>query len=399
MKSFSLRRITSGGAFIPELDGIRFILTGIVVVVHLQLFLMMRFGFSDPGDSFTRLLTQNGVRALPFFFAMSGFMLGLPWASHYLRGGRAVPLKHYYLRRVTRLEPPYVASMLMMFVIFSLSQHHGYSTWFWFERLCVSLLYLHTIVFGQSSILNPAAWSLEIEIQFYCLAPLLALVFAVQNRLKRRGLLIGIILCAGLASLLWSDSLRMHDSIASFLQFFLAGMLFADIFVTDWHETRGQHWLWDVVGLMVGLLAFCVDAKWFAVVGPFLILVAYASVFRGIWLGSLLRQPFMTLFGGMCYSIYLIHLQVMAKALVFSSRLFQHAPHYLYFLLQIAMMAIVVGVCSTIFYLLIERPCMKRDWPQQLWSRIQNRNIKGHSSPSIQEDPIHSREMEASSLS
>lgn len=374
MKSSSLRRITSGGAFIPELDGIRFILTGIVVVVHLQMFLMMRFRLSDSADSFTRFLTLNGVRVIPFFFAMSGFILGLPWASHYLRGGKAVSLKHYYLRRITRLEPPYVASMLMMFVIFSLSQHHGYSTWFWFERLCVSLLYLHNIVFGQTSVLNAVAWSLEVEVQFYCLAPLIALVFTVQNRLKRRGLLIGFILCAGLASLLWSDSHRMHDSIASFLQFFLVGLLFADIYTTDWHETRAQHWLWDVVGLMVGLLAFYVDAKWFAVVGPFLILVAYSSIFSGIWLRSLLRQPFVTLPGGMCYSIYLLHLPVMAKALVFSSRLFQHAPYYLYFLLQFVMMTIVVGVCSTIFYLLIERPCMQRDWPQRLWSAVQSRS-------------------------
>jgi peptidoglycan/LPS O-acetylase OafA/YrhL len=388
MKSFSLRRITSGGAFIPEIDGLRFIAISSVVVFHLQLFLMMRFGFSDPGDWFTRIVRNNGGRGVPLFFAISGFILGLPWAAHYLKGGPAVSLKRYFLRRVTRLEPPYIVSMLMMFVIFSFSGHRGHPMWFWFERFGVSLLYLHNIIFGEASMLNAVAWSLEIEIQFYCLVPLITLVFAVQNRLTRRGLLVGIMLCAGLANFLWTDSPRLQVSIVNYLQFFLVGFLLADIFVTEWQDTGGQHWSWDVVGLLIGPLVFCIDAKWFSVAGPFLIFIAYSSVFRGIWLRWILTRPFVTLPGGMCYSIYLLHLPIMAKSLLFSSKLFPSADHYLYFLLQLGMMTIVVGFCSTIFFLLVEQPCMKRDWPQQLWSSVHGRCIGALKWASIQEDSV-----------
>jgi peptidoglycan/LPS O-acetylase OafA/YrhL len=388
MRSPLLRRITSGGAIIPEIDGLRGLLTGIVVLVHLQLFLMMRFGFSNPGDLFTRLLLTNGARALPVFFVMSGFMLGHPWAAHYLKGGPAVSLKQYYLRRITRLEPPYVVSMVMMFVIYSISAHHGYSIRFWFERLCASLLYIHNIVYGESSKLNAVAWSLEVEIQFYCLVPLLTLALAVQNPLVRRGLLIGTAFCAGLASLLWMDVHRMHDSIATYLQFFLAGILLADLYVTNRQDTGGRHWSWDVIGLMAGLPVWCLGAKWFTVVGPFLILVSLASIFRGIWLRSLFSHPLLTFPGGMCYSVYLLHNPIMAKALVFSTRLFTHANHYLYLLLQLGMMTIVVGFCSTIFFLLVERPCMRKDWPQRLWSSVHGRCSGALKLASIQEDSV-----------
>jgi hypothetical protein len=51
-------------------------------------------------------------------------------------------------------------------------------------------------------------------------------------------------------------------------------------------------------------------------------------------------------------------------------------------------MTIVVGFCSTIFFLLVEQPCMKRDWPQQLWSSVHGRCIGALKWASIQEDSV-----------
>jgi peptidoglycan/LPS O-acetylase OafA/YrhL len=44
---------------------------------------------------------------------------------------------------------------------------------------------------------NPVAWSLEIEVQFYLLVPLLALLFSISNTQARRAVLLLGMLMAG----------------------------------------------------------------------------------------------------------------------------------------------------------------------------------------------------------
>jgi peptidoglycan/LPS O-acetylase OafA/YrhL len=285
--------------------------------------------------------------------------------------------------------------MLLMFVMFSLSGHRGHTMGFWFERLTASLLYLHNTIFGVGSLLNGVAWSLEVEIQFYCLVPLITLVFAVRNWIVRRSLLVGIMFCAGLAHSLYANAPRLQISIADYLQFFLAGLLLADVFVTDWQDKSGRHWRWDVVGLTVGPLVFCLDTNWFSIVGPFVIFVAYCTVFRGIWLRWLLTRPLVTIPGGMCYSIYLFHFPLMANALPFSTKLFPHANGYLYLFSQLLLMVSVLGVCCTIFFLLVERPCMNKDWPEQLWSMVHNGSRRGHAAFVIRKKSVQPQEMDA----
>src|SRR5690349_11306910 len=109
-----LTRITSGGKFIPEIDGLRFIAIASVVAFHVYQYLLDRAGIAPLGILGTAL--HNGQRGVPLFFVISGFILGRPFADHYLSGAPAPKLKEYYLRRLTRLEPPYIAALLAVFV-------------------------------------------------------------------------------------------------------------------------------------------------------------------------------------------------------------------------------------------------------------------------------------------
>ena len=47
---------------------------------------------------------------------ISGFILGLPFARHVLANGPPVVLKQYFLRRLSRLEPPYIVAMITLFI-------------------------------------------------------------------------------------------------------------------------------------------------------------------------------------------------------------------------------------------------------------------------------------------
>ena len=61
-------------------------------------------------------LLSPRVLGVLLFFTISGFILGLPFARQYLVAARPVSFG-FYRRRVTRLEPPYLISMLLLFAM------------------------------------------------------------------------------------------------------------------------------------------------------------------------------------------------------------------------------------------------------------------------------------------
>ena len=72
------------------------------------------------------LALGNADRGVRLFFVLSGLVLALPFARQYLADGKRVVLSSYYMRRLTRLEPPYIVSVLL-FVVVSMVYAHGIS--------------------------------------------------------------------------------------------------------------------------------------------------------------------------------------------------------------------------------------------------------------------------------
>src|SRR5262249_9161565 len=107
------RRISSL-EYVAEIDGLRFLAIALVVVHHVEALFSDRAAFAvrvgGPGRILQRVL-EHGDQGVPIFFAISGFILALPFARQRLHAGRRVSLSGYYWRRVTRLEPPYIIAM------------------------------------------------------------------------------------------------------------------------------------------------------------------------------------------------------------------------------------------------------------------------------------------------
>ena len=118
-----------------------------------------------------------------FFFVLSGFILALPFARHYIKFTKKVNLKSYFYRRLTRLEPPYIILMTVLCVAYVYSDRIQITEAI--NSFLASLVYSHNIIFNSPSFINVVAWSLEIEIQFYILVPILSLLFSVKNKNKR----------------------------------------------------------------------------------------------------------------------------------------------------------------------------------------------------------------------
>ena len=369
-----LRRVTSSGRFIPEIDGLRFVAIATVVGYHLMGYLLEKGqSFSgDPARAWTVRLLEHGNSGVQLFFVISGFILALPFASHHLAGARPVSLRRYFLRRLTRLEPPYVLSMLLFFALLAVYVRQNISALV--PHLAASLLYVHNLVYGAGSTINPVAWSLEVEIQFYVLVPLLAQLFAIRRATIRRGVVLALIVAALLFQLVFvtPDRFRLERSILNYLQFFLFGFLLADVFLVEWGGAPAPSREWDLVSLVGWPLLFLLwtnaaASRWLFAPLAFLL---YCAAFRGALSRRLFGNPWITTIGGMCYTIYLLHYQVIS----FVGR---HTLHWRMasgfdaeFLWQaLLILPIVLGV-SAVYFALIERPCMRPDWPQRLVAKI-----------------------------
>jgi len=381
-------RVTTSGGFISEIDGLRFIAIGTVVLFHLMVNLAIKApdAYAPPDGSLLVAVARQGYHGVELFFIISGFILALPFASHHLKGHRPVALGQYYLRRVTRLEPPYMLWMAVMFV--ALVAVKGRSAADLAPHLGASLLYLHNLIFGRESLINNVAWSLEIEIQFYLLVPALAGVFAVRSHALRRGLIVGLAAAATLLSwwLVPVES-RAYLSILRFIQFFLMGFLLADVFLVEWDGRPGKSFGWDLVSLVGWPALFAVwhfhgvrpsepgvaagkESLLSAASFPATAFVLYLAVFRGRITNAVMTNPWLTTIGGMCYTVYLLHNPLLGAMLTATRRLVPTGSYTANLLLQLALAVPAILVPSGIYFLLVEKPCMRKDWPQRLAARV-----------------------------
>ena len=190
------------------MDGLRFAAIGMVILFHLNGYLTAKsplYSAAPPHSDWLAQAAIVGFRGVELFFVISGFILGLPFAAHYLKGAAPVNLRKYYLRRLTRLEPPYIVALLLLFIL--AAGIEGAPPASFYPHLAASLFYLHSLIYGTFSPAMGVAWSLEIEVQFYILVPLLTLLFAIRNRKLRRSSIAILILAA-----LSGQALFMHHT-------------------------------------------------------------------------------------------------------------------------------------------------------------------------------------------
>jgi peptidoglycan/LPS O-acetylase OafA/YrhL len=380
------RRITGSGAFIAEIDGLRFVAIGSVLLFHLAVGLEIKSPahFARPAGSLAADLVYNGFRGVELFFVISGFILAMPFAGHGLLGKPAVSLRSYFLRRVTRLEPPYVLCMILLFGMHVLFR--GRSARELFPHLCASLVYLHNLIYSAESPINNVTWSLEIEIQFYVLTPFLAALFLIKGKALRRSVISA--LCAVSVVLGWlfiEPNGRAYYSILRFLHFFLVGFLLADVYLTDWKGKPTRGWLWDVIAFVGWPLLFLTwsgtatplpgqapgrEPLQTVLLVPAAVFLLYCAAFRGRAANRIFVNPLVTTIGGMCYTIYLLHNPALALIVSWTRGLGTTGSYAIDLVVQALAVFPILFVPCAAYFLLVEKPCMSRDWPKRLWRRI-----------------------------
>ena len=198
-----------------------------------------------PAGTVTTLF-YGGTFGVFLFFALSGYLLFWPFARRDFGGGGAIDLRRYAVNRALRILPLYYISVAIVLIV----QKDGGTLREW----------VVFAVFGESfsvdtiASVNGALWSLVVEVHFYLLLPLLALVLGrlAGGSPARGALLLGLLALASIAlryrtvpaepntELLW------RFSFPTTFFFFVSGMLVALLRIV-W-ERRRPAWLRGVLG-------------------------------------------------------------------------------------------------------------------------------------------------------
>lgn len=377
LKQHLSRITTPGRVFIPQVDGLRFVAIITVIAYHVRLIGLYHLGYpaDEPAGDVVNQAFAAGHYGVFLFFMVSGFILSLPFARQYLAGGKKISLRDYFIRRVTRIEPPYVIHLAVLFLLCALvyrrlathASLYGDEGWLHYAatHIGASLFYANGFIFGVHPYPNMVLWSLETEVQFYILAPVLAKIFAVRNPWWRRGILAAAIFLFPLLAGLFAGHYVVWASLAGNIQFFLAGFLIADLYVSEnlrpGRSASGT--AWDLMFISAGIAVVWVPFRggwgWLL---PWVLFAACLAAFLGRLTPIVLSRPWIATIGGMCYTIYLYHLLVIS-ALFRATIYLQTKVLWLDLLVQFLVMTPVILTVSALLFVLFERPFMRRDWP------------------------------------
>lgn len=328
------------------------------------------------------------------FLTISGFIISMQFTKVRAQG-RAMDLRAYFIRRVTRIEPPYLLMLVFTYLLLTLTQYTPENAVaFWrgdqshTASFFASVFYVHGIVFNEMPRLFPGGWSLEVEVQFYILAPAIFALLYLAGSVGRRLLVGFVVLVAAFAvsryfdQTLGSAGPHRYTLIRYFFYFWL-GTLIAEIHHAGlWPKFPRS--VWDVAAFG-SLLAYlwtgvAEHADWWSINETdtnALRVVAFFLMFGGALNGRLFARccslPWVSLLGGACYSIYLTHVHVMQLAAPVVIALFEPSSLLSAALLGAVFITPVVVIVGLAFYAVVERPFMIPNWPGKLAALVRAR--------------------------
>ena len=389
----SLRRSTSHSEFVPVIDGLRFLAILPVIFQHLcerAIRIAEERHLATASDYALINLFPTGYLGVELFFVISGLIISYPFIRAHFSGQRNPSVRNFYLRRVTRLEPPYFLVMIGCYLFLRLTGYvpeatHTFSSTSISLKtsLAASLVYMHGLLLGGIPRLNPPAWSLEIEIQFYILAPIVLLAVLRLRRLA--AIVLGILtLIAG--SIFASRFLEIQFGpwhavfLTKFFHLFLAGIL-VNVLTFSGILPRGiPRAVWDT-GFIVAIgILYVIDKHQGSMLAAAAQVPCYLALFLAAFEGACFKRflslPWIFTTGGMCYTIYLIHLPILHVLTGFAMETTGFVSFTPGLLISAAVSLPILFVGSVGFFLLIEKPCMNPTWPLRVRDWIGNHVVQ-----------------------
>ncbi len=316
---------------IPILDNLRAIAAWSVCLYH---FVCTTIGFVNH-DSFIYKVFSFGSYGVHLFFVISGLVI--PW-SLYHNSYQIKNFFKFFIKRLARLEPPYIVSVIIMLAIILVRKfspaYNGNEVIVSTKQLLLHVGYLIPFFNGMAW-LNNVYWTLAIEFQYYILIGLLYFLF-VSKLFYIRYIAYALIIILP-AVLPYADFLPFwlpifgvgiliflyKSNLISITEFMIVSLLFAvDIFIFN-----------QIIACVISLLS------------EFVIVFMFSKTNKILaWLGKF------------SYSVYLIHAIIGAAAVNILSH---YAASNLTKIIVVIAGVIVTFISSYLMYLFVENPSKK----------------------------------------
>ncbi len=311
----------SGGSYfppsaLPALTGLRFFAALGVVLYH---FVNLP-GLWPPAHA----LIARGYLGVPFFFILSGFVLGYNYFPA-ARAGR-FQSREFWRARLARLYPAYLLALVLLYSAVRLQYGQKLSPGVFAGSGIVSLLMLQDWTPAWRDIWNTPGWTLSIEAFFYAVFPLLLGLRELgagrePARIRHGKVALGILLALGLMYLSW----RLPAGAAApawarwpwkYLPLFLLGLVLARAHELGWPR-GGRGWLGlggaAAIMAIITVPGLCpagqIDHACSMLFGA--VVLGFADT--GAWISRALGHPALEKLGEASYSLYILQVPVWVR--------------------------------------------------------------------------------------
>ena len=183
---------------VASLTGLRAVAALLVVATHAA------FATGKLSHGYVGVMAARLEIGVAIFFALSGFLLFRPWVTAAAAGSDAPSAARYAHRRLRRVMPAYLATVLLaygVYSVFSSGPNPGQSLAGLLRHLTLTQIYTDNYLMTHLHRGLSQTWSLAVEVAFYAVLPLLAYLLVVVlcgDRWRPARLLAGL---AGLAAI------------------------------------------------------------------------------------------------------------------------------------------------------------------------------------------------------
>jgi peptidoglycan/LPS O-acetylase OafA/YrhL len=277
-------------------------------------------------------LPATGFVGVQLFFFLSGFVISYPFVRATLHRRPQPAWANFAWRRFIKIVPSYVLSIAVAYAI-GYAQVQPYASPV--PDVLAHLLFIHTWFPARFGSINGVLWTLAVEVEFYCIFPLIWAFFKRQPWITAAGMIaIAWIWRAAMAQCCYDTLFAQYEeNLPGYLDIFAFGMIGAYAFARfgdRWRASRATNvspaialiGIVALLALLENLYGYSLHDQWAGVwqidrrplLGAAFLIVALGSLASPRWWQILLDNPPLRFLATISYNLYLYH-QLIAREL------------------------------------------------------------------------------------